>query len=278
MVMRNDLDRFHLVMDVIDRVPGLAIARGLAAPAPRRRAAARPGLHPRARRGPTRRSATGPGRRERSTTVRILVLNPGSATLKATVLDLPERRPRASSARSTGLVPERRRRSGTTVGRSRRRSPRPASRRTGSRRSATASSTAASRFTEAVLIDDDVVVADRRAGRPGAAAQPDRGRDDPRGRGRPPGTSRTWPRSTRPSTPPLPEAAWRYPVPDDWVDRRRRPALRLPRPVGRVVGGRAPPSCSTGPRPTSASSSRISAAAARSPRSMAVGRSTPRWG
>jgi len=24
MVMRNDLDRFHLVMDVIDRVPGLA--------------------------------------------------------------------------------------------------------------------------------------------------------------------------------------------------------------------------------------------------------------
>ena len=23
MVMRNDLDRFHLVMDVIDRVPGL---------------------------------------------------------------------------------------------------------------------------------------------------------------------------------------------------------------------------------------------------------------
>jgi len=25
MVMLNDLDRFHLVMDVIDRVPGLAI-------------------------------------------------------------------------------------------------------------------------------------------------------------------------------------------------------------------------------------------------------------
>jgi xylulose-5-phosphate/fructose-6-phosphate phosphoketolase len=24
MAMRNDLDRFHLVMDVIDRVPGLA--------------------------------------------------------------------------------------------------------------------------------------------------------------------------------------------------------------------------------------------------------------
>jgi phosphoketolase len=26
MVMRNDLDRFHLVADVIDRVPGLADA------------------------------------------------------------------------------------------------------------------------------------------------------------------------------------------------------------------------------------------------------------
>jgi xylulose-5-phosphate/fructose-6-phosphate phosphoketolase len=25
MVMRNDLDRFHLVMDVIDRVPGLGV-------------------------------------------------------------------------------------------------------------------------------------------------------------------------------------------------------------------------------------------------------------
>ena len=28
MVMLNDLDRFHLVMDVIDRVPGLASAAG----------------------------------------------------------------------------------------------------------------------------------------------------------------------------------------------------------------------------------------------------------
>ena len=25
MVMRNDLDRFHLVIDMIDRVPGLAV-------------------------------------------------------------------------------------------------------------------------------------------------------------------------------------------------------------------------------------------------------------
>jgi len=28
MVMLNDLDRFHLVMDVIDRVPGLASSAG----------------------------------------------------------------------------------------------------------------------------------------------------------------------------------------------------------------------------------------------------------
>jgi xylulose-5-phosphate/fructose-6-phosphate phosphoketolase len=28
MVMRNDLDRYHLVMDVIDRVPGLADRAG----------------------------------------------------------------------------------------------------------------------------------------------------------------------------------------------------------------------------------------------------------
>ena len=27
MVMLNDLDRFHLVIDVIDRVPGLGVAR-----------------------------------------------------------------------------------------------------------------------------------------------------------------------------------------------------------------------------------------------------------
>ena len=33
MVMLNDLDRFHLVIDVIDRVPGLGVAGGPRAPA-----------------------------------------------------------------------------------------------------------------------------------------------------------------------------------------------------------------------------------------------------
>ena len=55
MVMLNDLDRFHLVMDVIDRVPGLAERCAHAAPADGRRASAPPRLHARTRRGPARR-------------------------------------------------------------------------------------------------------------------------------------------------------------------------------------------------------------------------------
>ena len=55
MVMLNDLDRFHLVIDVIDRVPGLAEHAAHAAPADGRRAAAPPRLHPRARRRLARR-------------------------------------------------------------------------------------------------------------------------------------------------------------------------------------------------------------------------------
>ena len=54
MVMLNDLDRFHLVIDVIDRVPGLGRARRAPAPADDRRAPAPPRLHARARRRPAR--------------------------------------------------------------------------------------------------------------------------------------------------------------------------------------------------------------------------------
>ena len=41
MVMLNDLDRFHLVIDVIDRVPGLGRARRAPAPGDGRRAGSR---------------------------------------------------------------------------------------------------------------------------------------------------------------------------------------------------------------------------------------------
>ena len=51
MVMLNDLDRFHLVMDVIDRVPSLGQPGGDPAAADVRRPAGGPRLHPRARRG-----------------------------------------------------------------------------------------------------------------------------------------------------------------------------------------------------------------------------------
>ena len=52
MVMLNDLDRYHLVMDVIDRVPGLAERAGTSPRADERPAAARAGLDAGARRGP----------------------------------------------------------------------------------------------------------------------------------------------------------------------------------------------------------------------------------
>ena len=61
MCVLNDLDRFHLVCDVIDRVPGLAVPRRPPAPEdaglPHRAHA----VHPGAGRGPARRSATGGG-------------------------------------------------------------------------------------------------------------------------------------------------------------------------------------------------------------------------
>ena len=50
MVMLNDLDRYHLVIDVIDRVPFLQSQVRDAAPADGRQAAHRPRVHPRARR------------------------------------------------------------------------------------------------------------------------------------------------------------------------------------------------------------------------------------
>ena len=56
MVMLNDMDRFHLVIDVIDRVPGLGAAGRAPAPADGRRAPAPPRVHARARRRLARRA------------------------------------------------------------------------------------------------------------------------------------------------------------------------------------------------------------------------------
>ena len=64
MVMLNDLDRFHLVMDAIDRLPDLP-GGGRHPAGDGRRPAARPRVDARARRGSARRSATGHGLTDR---------------------------------------------------------------------------------------------------------------------------------------------------------------------------------------------------------------------
>ena len=87
MVMLNDLDRFHLVMDVIDRVPGLGERAAGAAPADGRRAPART-ARTRASTATTRpRSATGRGRRA-----------PGRAGARATCASSSSTPARAASS------------------------------------------------------------------------------------------------------------------------------------------------------------------------------------
>jgi acetate kinase len=78
MVMLNDLDRFHLVMDVIDRVPGLSETAGPPAPGDERPSDSRTRLHTRVRRG---RSG------DRRLDLAVLVVNAGSTSLKLSVVE-----------------------------------------------------------------------------------------------------------------------------------------------------------------------------------------------
>ena len=111
MVMLNDLDRFHLVMDVIDRVPGPRRARRGAAPGDGRRAPARRAYTRERRRRPARDPRLGLARRGRQPArargtverVRVLVVNAGSSSVKLALLDGDDAvdRARASSTRRT---------------------------------------------------------------------------------------------------------------------------------------------------------------------------------
>ncbi len=80
MVMLNDLDRFHLVIDVIDRVPGLADSSRAPAPGDGGVEASGPRLHSRLRRRPA-----GDPRLDVDW-LSVLVVNAGSTSLKLSVV------------------------------------------------------------------------------------------------------------------------------------------------------------------------------------------------
>ena len=114
--MLNDLDRFHLVMDVIDRVPGPRRARGrtCARRWSTRGCATAPTRASSATTRPT--SATGPGRAatparraRRPSAVRVLVVNAGSSSLKLTLLGERRRDARRARARRAARADRRRR-------------------------------------------------------------------------------------------------------------------------------------------------------------------------
>ena len=85
MVMLNDLDRFHLVMDVIDRVPSLGTrAATLRQQMSDARLAARAYTREHGEDDPAITGWTWP---ERGLTVRVLVVNAGSSSLKLRLLD-----------------------------------------------------------------------------------------------------------------------------------------------------------------------------------------------
>ena len=93
MVMLNDLDRFHLVIDVIDRVPGLGEPRGAHPAGDGGRAAAGPRLYARAWR---RRSGDSRLALAARSVSRILVVNAGSTSLKLSIVDEARSRGRST--------------------------------------------------------------------------------------------------------------------------------------------------------------------------------------
>ena len=148
MVMLNDLDRFHLVIDVIDRVPGLgarsaALRQEMVDERLRHRAYTREHGE-----DPARRRELADDRRRRPVVtvsdVRVLVVNAGSSSLKLSVLqggqvvakqDLPPTG--TDSTRTARCIPERRR----------------------GRRGRPPSRAWRNRFTEPTVLDDDVLTA-----------------------------------------------------------------------------------------------------------------------
>ena len=261
MVMRNDLDRFHLVMDVIDRVPGLgaraASLRQHMVDSRLRAQRLRAGV----RRGPARDPRLDLAVVTPAPRMRVLVLNAGSATLKATVLDPPDRAPRFERTVDWSVLGE-----GTDRGRA-----------IGAVLAAMAdagvpaSSIGAvgyrvvhggERFREAVLVDDEVVAAIDALSGARAAPQPHRRRNDPgrtyraRGRAARGRLRHRLPRHAARGGSTLPGARS--------LDRRARdPALRVPRAVGRLVGPARRRAARPPGRRSTAASSPISAAAAR---------------
>ena len=166
MVMLNDLDRFHLVMDVIDRVPGLGTTGGPPAPGDGRHAHPLPGVDARARR-----------RSRRDPRLDVAVLTAWADPRPQRRLDQPEAAPGLRGDRVGAAALAGRGRPGRA-----------------STRSPTASCTAATRFREPVLVDDAVRARarptcsrSRRCTTPPALARPRRGpaavpRPAPRGR------------------------------------------------------------------------------------------------
>ena len=91
MVMLNDLDRFHLVMDVIDRVPCSGRGRAHLRQRMDDRADAVPGVRTDGGRRPARHPGVDLAVLSGPTTVRILVVNAGSSSLKLALLEEADR-------------------------------------------------------------------------------------------------------------------------------------------------------------------------------------------